>query len=176
MPEKCPIEKIAEIISNNDADVMKEIDICVHDTDTYFKDNAVNYEERGITTEVIKEAEIEEDELRWLGMLDILQKYNYAWEVDTSDFLEDFIDTVQDFNGTKSNNLPINEDWFDEDAEIFEWCEVLDGYWASEGYCIADIEFDGDDLFLFPCPIEQLEELNRLAEEEGYSIGYAKNM
>ena len=109
-------------------------------------------------------------------MLDILQKYNYAWEVDTSDFLEDFIDTVQDFNETKSNNLPINEDWFDEDAEIFEWCKVLDGYWASEGYCIADIEFSGDDLFLFPCPIDQLEELNSLAEEEGYSIGYAKNM
>ncbi len=98
MPETCPIEKIAEIISNNDTDVMKEIDICVHNTDTYFKDNAVNYEERGITMEVIEKAGIEEDEIRWLGMLDILQKYNYAWEVDTSDFLEDFIDTVQDLD------------------------------------------------------------------------------
>ena len=43
-------------------------------------------------------------------------------------------------------DLPINADWFDEDADTFEWCEVLDENWASEGFCIADIEFDGDDL------------------------------
>ena len=143
--------------------------------DTYFKNNIVDYDERGITQEIIEEDGIEEEEIRWLGMIDILEKYGYVCEVDTSEFLEDFIDAVQDFNGTKSNNLPINADWFDEDADTFEWCEVLDGNWSSEGFCIADIEFSGDDFVLFPCPLEQLEELNRYAEEAGYSIKHAKD-
>lgn len=175
MPNENPIVKIAKIVSNDDADVMKDIDICVNDTDTYFKNNTVDYDERGITPEDVEEGEIEEDEIRWLGMIDILQKYGYVCEVDTSDFLEDFIDTVQDFNATKNCNLTINEDWFDEEADIFEWCEVLDGNWVSEGFCIADIEFDGDDLVLFPCPLEQLEELNGYAQTAGYSIKHAKD-
>lgn len=175
MPEQYPVTKIAEIISNNDADVMKDINICVNNTDTYFKDHAGDYDERGITMEDIEKGETEKDEIIWLGMIDILEKYGYVCEVDTSSFLEDFIEIVQDFNGTKANNLPINTDWFDEDAEIFEWCEVLDGNWALEGYCIADIGFGGDDLVLFPCPPEQLEELNSYAQQAGYSIGYARN-
>lgn len=52
---------------------------------------------------------------------------------------------------------------------------MLDGNWASEGYCIANIEFDGDDLVLFPCPLELLEELNGYAKEAGYSIKHAKD-
>ncbi len=128
MSEKNPIEKIARVISNNDADVMKDIDICVNDTNTYFKNNTVDYDERGITPKNIEEGEIEEEEIRWLGMIDILQKYGYVCEVDTSGFLEDFIDTVQDFNGTKSNNLPINADWFDEYADTFEWCWTVTGH------------------------------------------------
>lgn len=175
MSEENPIGKIAKVISNNDADVMKDIYICINDTDTYFKNNTTNYDERGITLEDIEKGEIEKDDIRWLGMIDILQEYGYVCEVDTSEFLEDFIDVVQDFNATKNNNLPINADWFDEDADTFEWCEVLDGNWAPEGYCIADIEFDGDDLVLFPCPLEQLEELNGYAEEAGYSIKHAKD-
>ncbi len=175
MPEKNAIEKIAKIISNDDNDVMDDINICVNDTDTYFKNNIVDYDERGITPEDIEEGEVEEDGIRWLGMIDILQKYGYVCEIDTSEFLEDFIDVVQDFNSTKVYNLPINADWFDEDADTFEWCEVLDGNWASEGYCIANIEFDGDDLVLFPCPLELLEELNGYAKEAGYSIKHAKD-
>ena len=169
-----PIQKIAKVISNNN-EVMEDIDICVNDTDTYFKNNIADYDERGITPEDVQEGEIGEDEIKWLGMIDILQKYGYVCEIDTSSFLEDFIDTIQDFNGTKNNNLTISAVWFDEDAEIYEWCEVLDENWASEGYCIADIEFDGDDFVLFPCPLEQLEELNRYASEAGYSVKHAKD-
>ncbi|MCI9079669.1 MAG: hypothetical protein HFH68_12250 [Lachnospiraceae bacterium] len=175
MSEGNPIEKIAGVISNNDSDVMNDINICINDTDTYFRNNIVDYDERGITPESIEEGGIEEEEIRWLGMIDILEKYGYICEIDTSSFLEDFIDTVQDFNSTKSNNLPINADWFDEDADIFEWCEVLDSNWSSEGCCIANIEFSGDDLVLFPCLLEQLEELNGYAEEAGYSIKHAKD-
>lgn len=175
MSEESPILKIAKIISNDDTDVIKDINICINDTDTYFKNNIIDYDERGITPEDIEAGEIEEDEIRWLGMIDILEKYGYVCEADTSEFLEDFIDTVQDFNGTKSYNLPINADWFDEDADTFEWCEVLDENWASEGFCIADIEFDGDDLVLFPCSLELLEELNGYAKAAGYSIKYAKD-
>ena len=175
MSEESPIIKNSKDNFNDDTDVIKDINVCINDTDTYFKNNTVDYDERGITPEDWEEGEIEEDGIRWLGMIDILQKYGYVCEVDTSEFLEDFIDAVQDFNGTKSYNLPINADWFDEDADTFEWCEVLDENWASEGFCIADIEFDGDDLVLFPCSLEQLEELNGYAQTMGYSIKHAKD-
>ncbi len=121
MSEESPIIKIAKIISNDDTDVIKDINICVNDTDTYFKNNTVDYDERGITPEDWEEGEIEED------------------------------------------------------ADTFEWCEVLDENWASEGFCIADIEFDGDGLVLFPCSLEQLEELNGYAQTAGYSIKHAKD-
>ncbi len=92
MSEESPIIKIAKIISNDDTDVIKDINVCINDTDTYFKNNTVDYDERGITPEDWEEGEIEEDRIRWLGMIDILQKYGYVCEVDTSEFLKDFID------------------------------------------------------------------------------------
>ena len=69
MPEQYPIIKIAEIISNNDADVMKDINICVSNTDTYFKDHAGDYDERGITAKDIEKGEVAKDEIIWLTKL-----------------------------------------------------------------------------------------------------------
>ena len=51
MSEESPIIKIAKIISNDDTDVIKDINVCINDTDTYFKNNTVDYDERGITPE-----------------------------------------------------------------------------------------------------------------------------
>ena len=66
--------------------------------------------------------------------------------------------------------------WTNRCSDWMQTFEVLDGKWASQGFCIADIDFGGDDYLLFPCPVNILEKLDNLAQKAGYSIDYAKNM
>lgn len=174
MPDKSPIEEIAEIISGNDQKVMELVKSCVYNTEEYFKDNTSRYENHGIYIDNKKS--YKEYNIPWIGMNDILEDNGYVYGIDSSSYLEDYIDAIESCKAFGLNGLSINEEWFDEEDEILSWFEVLDEKWADQGFCIADIGSDGDDYLLFPCPVNILEKLDSLAQKAGYSIDYAKNM
>ncbi len=174
MADKSPIEEIAEIISGNDPNVMELVKSCVYNAAVYFKDNTSRYEEHGMYID--DPDSYEEDEIPWIGMNDILEDNGYVYGIDSSSYLEDYIYAIESCKAFGLNGLFIDEEWFDEENEMQNWFEVLDGKWASQGFCIADIDFGGDDYLLFPCPVNILEKLDSLAQKAGYSIDYAKNM
>lgn len=174
MAGKSPIEEVAEIISGNDQNVMELVKSCVYNTDTYFKDNTSRYEEHGIYID--DQDSYEEEEIPWIGMNDILEDNGYVYGIDSSSYLEDYIYAVESCKAFGLNGLSIDEEWFDEEDGMQAWFEVLDKKWEDKGFCIAGIDFGGDDYLLFPCPVNMLEKLDNLAQEASYSIDYAKNM
>ena len=114
--------------------------------------------------------------VQWLGMVDILIKNNYVCERDYKDELEDFLYFVQELKGIKSNDLTLEEDWFEENADITDWCSIIDSKWASEGMCIAAIDIDSDSYVIFPCKINVLQNLQEYAEETEFGIERACEM
>lgn len=124
MAGKNPVEEIAEIISGNDQKVMELIKRCVYNADAYFKDNTSRYEEHGMYID--DQDSYEEEEIPWIGMNDILEDNGYVYEIDSSSYLEDYIDAIESCKAFESNGLSIDEEWFDEEDEMQTWFKVLD--------------------------------------------------
>lgn len=165
-----PIYKIAAEISDHDAAVLEEVSECLSNTEKYFSEHEEEYGERDVTYDD------GEALLQWLGMVDILQKNNYVCERDYKDELEDFLYFMQELRGIKDNHLPLDEDWFDEDAEITDWCDIIDGKWASQNMCVAVIDIESDSYVMFPCNINVLHKLLQYAEKAGYQIARVCDM
>lgn len=70
---------------------------------------------------------------------------------------------MQELRGIKDNHLPLDEDWFDEDAEITDWCGVIDGKRASQNMCVAAIDIESDSYVLFLCNINVLHKILQYA-------------
>lgn len=171
MKNENPIYKIAAEISNNNMAVLEEANKCLSDTKKYFSENEEQYEERGITRDVMEDEG--EELIQWIGMVDLLFKYHYVCERDWKDELEDFLYFMRELEGVKSNHLPLEEDWFDEKDDIAKWCGIIDRKWASQGMCAAAIDIDSDSYVIFPCDITVLKKLQEYAEETDFGIGRA---
>ena len=171
--EKKGLMAIGEAISSGDSAVMAEIEKCVKDTEAYFEENEERFEERGIEQE---DAEDDAEEVRWIALVDILEVNGYVCERDWKDELEDFVYFLGNLKGTKSRELPIDSEWFDEDDDVARWCEILDEKWADKGVCVAAIDIESDSYVLFPYEVKKLSELSELAETLERRIDVAKNM
>ena len=166
--ESHPIYKIASLISGNDSDVIDELSQCIMDTSSYYSSHIEQYDERGMA----QEDELEETEdIQWIGMADILIKNQYACECDwKADLTEEFLFNMEQIKEIKNNNLQLKQEWFDEDAEITEWCEIIDERWLPQNKCVAAIDIDSDSYVMFPCDRDILGTLNEYADELGFQI------
>ena len=165
--------EIGKAISADDKVVAAEIEKCVKDTEAYFEENEERFEERGMEQEDMEE---DAEEVRWIALVDILEVNGYVCERDWKDELEDFVQFVGNLKGTKSRELPIKFEWFDEDGDVAEWCKVLDEKWADKGVCVAAIDIESDSYVLFPYEVEELGKLCELAEALERRIDMAKNV
>lgn len=163
---------IARIVSDNDANIMDNIKACMEDTEAYFENHGDSFEERGF--DEFEDEEIEE--IRWIALVDALESNQYVCERDWKDELEDFLYFVGELKGVKSKELTLNSEWFDEDDDISVWCTILDKRWEAKGVCMAAIDINSDSYVLFPCEIDELDRLGKLAESIDSRIDYAKNM
>lgn len=171
--EKKGLVAIGKAISTDDKVVTAEIEKCVTDTEAYFEENEERFEERGMEPEDMEE---NVEEVRWIALVDILEVNGYVCERDWKDELEDFVQFVGNLKGTKSRELPIDLEWFDEDGDVAEWCKVLDEKWADKGVCVAAIDIESDSYVLFPYEVGKLGELCELAEALERRIDMAKNV
>ena len=171
--EKNRIVDIAKEISVNDKAVIAEMEKCLNDTELYVEENEDRFLERGIEVE---EVEDDVEEVRWIAMVDILEANGYVCERDWKDELEDFVYFVGNLKGTKSRGLSIEAEWFEEEADVVEWCAVLDEKWAAEGVGVAAIDIDSDSYVLFPYEVEVLDKLCDLAEQLERRIDLVQNM
>ena len=165
------IQTITAIISGNDSSVLEKVKDCLRDTESYFKEYANVFLERGIE----KFDDLPLRELQRIAVVDILAENLYVCERDWKDEIDDFLYSVGELKGTKEQALPLKTEWFDSDGDISEWSAIIDGKWKSFGMCLAGIDIESDSYVLFPCKIDKLNELETLAKVVSYRIDYAKN-
>ena len=158
------VREIARLISDGDEAVLAELTGCVEDTAAYFAAHSDRFAER-----CIFEAE-DWAQIRWLGMVDILETHGHVCERDWKDEKEDFFYFLQNLKGTKRLGLEMREEWLDKSGDIPAWCAVLGEKWAEHRCCVAAISIDSDSYVLFPCKLDVLEQLERLAAQTAYCI------
>ncbi len=152
--------------------MIKGITDCLADSEVYFHEHGDAFLERGID----EFDEISLREIQWLSMVDILAENQYVCEQDWKDELDDFLYFVRELKEIKAAALPLEVEWFDKNADIHEWCAIMDGKWKSSGMCLAGIDIESDSYVLFPCRDDKLNELKKLAKIVSCRIDYAKNL
>lgn len=178
--------KIAQLISNNDSDVMIEVEECIDDIQRYVATHLEEYEDRSMTLE-----DDSEEDLQWLGMVNCLIRNNYVYETDDNVQITEFGWELKNLCGFKEYGLTLDskfldvdygvdrydlneddEDVFDyddeedfiEDDNIIGWCKYLDNKWADENVCIGMININSESYIIFPIDCDVLEELEDLAD------------
>lgn len=153
--------------AESDKEVMEAIHRCVGDIITYcndhseeFKDRCPHPEQESATT------------LKWLGMVDILQKNGYAGELDWKCEFEDFTFSLQEIMKKKKGYecllQSLKDGTFDEDEDITVWCTQLNE--VCQPYAIGCIDIDSDSYVIFPTQKTILDHLKQAAEQIGQRI------
>lgn len=178
--------KIAQLISNNDSDVIIEVEECIDDIQKYVATHLEEYEDRSMTLK-----DDSEEDLQWLGMVNCLIRNNYVYETDDNVQITEFGWDLKNLCGFKEYGLSLDSKFLDvdygvdrydineDDEEVFDydeeedfieddniigWCKYLDNKWADENVCIGMININSDSYIIFPIDCDVLEELEDLAD------------
>ena len=178
--------KIAQLISNNDSDVIIEVEECIDDIQKYVATHLEEYEDRSMTLK-----DDSEEDLQWLGMVNCLIRNNYVYETDDNVQITEFGWELKNLCGFKEYGLSLDSKFLDvdygvdrydineDDEEVFDydeeedfieddniigWCKYLDNKWADENVCIGMININSDSYIIFPIDCDVLEELEDLAD------------
>ena len=159
--------RIVQLLTE-DGSIHDAIENCLESPWSYFEENIDRYDERGIDEDETEETII------WLGIADELLDANEAVELDWNPELEDFSYFMKSLADKK--NLQMEDDWFDEEDTITNWCSILDRRWETEGFCVGGIDIDSDSYVLFICEVETLKELTEWSNRIDQRIDHAKNL
>ena len=159
--------RIVQLLTE-DGSIHDAIENCLESPWSYFEENIDRYDERGIDEDETEETII------WLGIADELLDANEAIELDWNPELEDFTYFMKSLADKK--NLQVEDDWFDEEDTITNWCSILDRRWEIEGFCVGGIDIDSDSYVLFICKVETLKELREWSNRIDQRIDHAKNL
>lgn len=166
--------KIANSITGQDAEVETTLKKCMEDFTSYYKAHVEDFEDRGIDEEELEE--YGEEEWQWIALVDLLINHGYCCELDWKCQRDDFVKYISKLQGMETYDLVIEKDWLDEDADVTQWCAVLEEKWKSQGICIGALDIDSDSYVLFPMPEGKLEELILWAEDIEQRIDHGENM
>ena len=159
--------RIVQLLTE-DGSIHDAIENCLESPWSYFEENIDRYDERGIDEDET------EDTIIWLGIADELIDANEAIELDWNPELEDFSYFMKSLADKK--NLLVEDDWFDEEDTITNWCSILDRRWEIEGFCVGGIDIDSDSYVLFICKVETLKELREWSNRIDQRIDHAMNL
>lgn len=159
--------RIVQLLTE-DGSIHDAIENCLESPWSYFEENIDRYDERGIDEDETEETII------WLGIADELLDANEAVELDWNPELEDFSYFMKSLADKK--NLQMEDDWFDEEDTITNWCSILDRRWEIEGFCVGGIDIDSDSYVLFICKVETLKELREWSNRIDQRIDHAMNL
>lgn len=112
-----------------------------------------------------KISELEDTSEQWQECVGILAKHHYICECDTDIKLQDFLEMSRELAVVKANDLPVEEDAFDDSQKLDDWCDTLERQWADAGFCLAVSELENGNDAVFFCKTEKVQELTELAKE-----------
>lgn len=166
------IHTIAAVISENDSTVLDKITACLSDSHAYFNKCASAFSERGI----VAFDEMSLRKIHRIAMVDALFEGQYVCEQDWKSELDDFLYFLRELKCIKAWELPLEERWFDRDADITEWCTIINENWKKSNMCLAGIDMESDSYVLFPCRLDKLNKLKDLAKTVSCRIDYAESL
>lgn len=164
--------EIGLCISRGNDTVIKDMQNCISNTIAYLKEHQSQYEERGIEEEDIEDEEF----IRWIGLADCLINHGYICELDWNSEKNEFIHFLNSLSGMQFYNLTLEKDWFEEDAYVAEWCDVLDEKWKTKEVCMAALDINSDSYLIFPISIADFKNIKETANKIGHRIALAKDM
>ena len=134
----------------------------------YYTDYAERYEERSIEGD-----DVDDDVIRWYGIIDEMLDEQKGWGFDFSFYLEDFTDCVEAImpEELSLDGIPLNED-----DDITVWAKAINDAWQESGYVFAALEIDGDEFDTFVCTKSDYEKLVALAKSIGHRIDMVQNL
>jgi len=147
--------KLIDTITDSNQELLSKFSECIKNPKEYYKNNYSIFEERGI------EYEIDDEEIVFWAMLDLLLKNDYCCELDYKEYVEEFIESLK----TLKNALPFKEDKLDYNDDIFIWCNTINKEWKYKDMCISTIDIDSDSYILFVCNTGKLKQLSSLGNQ-----------
>ena len=166
------IDDFCKQLIGEDVKLFSEVMDCVLNPSAYFENHLEDFLERGFEEEDIEEV----DDIRLLGMVDILIANEFACELDWKTDLDEFMHWVEEMPVIKRNGLTLDKDDFDEDDCIAIWCQIVDDKWKKNDICIAAIDIESDSYVIFPYAASKMNNLIATANGCGIRVDYAKNM
>lgn len=147
--------KLIDLITDSNQAVLSKFNECIKNPKEYYKNNYSIFEERGI------EYEIDDDEIAFWVMLDLLLENDYCCELDYKEYVEEFIESLK----ALKNALPFKEDKLDYNDDVFMWCNTINKEWKYKDMCISTIDIDSDSYILFICNTGKLKQLSSLGNQ-----------
>lgn len=160
---------IAECIGQKNQEVISALKLCLQYPESYKPIYFDGY--RGYMND-----EINEGELQWFALEDILSKSNYVCELDYKCELDDFLYNLCKLKGMETYHVTTAGIVFNQSDCIADWCAELDRAWSSQGICIASMDMESDSYVIFPTTVSELAHLKKVAERIGKVIDYAEDM
>lgn len=182
--ENHPFIHIIRSITSDDSTLIDEMKECLREPLEYVKKHYETFEEVGIVDDGILEEDenIEEDdlpdidEISWFTLFNLLVEHEYVAELDWKEELSDVIEVLQSLVGVKGRKLAIKTEWFERNAEMVEWFEILDDKWSQTGIALYGLDMDSDSYAVFPYSIKEAKQLIKEAEKMGCRISLAKDL
>lgn len=157
-PSKYNETDITDIIAPGDATVQKLVEEIVADPTGVFRSGRYHLEERGMEEEF-------EDEIRWLGMVEILLEQGYVCELDYKETPDVVISSVTTLKGMERLGLTLNESALEAQKYVADWCRFIDRQWEDMDCCLGCIDIESDSYVLFPCKHTELKRLSVIAAD-----------
>ena len=163
--------KIAEILSFNDREVVKKLEIILEDFCNYLRNN-INF--RYNDNEINALSNREKIELKVVAMVWLLSESGYICYLDWKCELEDFqmIFNVMKKVGIDENICNIEDLILDEDDDIEVWSEEFNKVFSKKDIFIGNIDTNSDSYSIFPVNKENFKKLRELGNRINMKIDF----
>lgn len=161
--------KIAGILSFNDREVIKKLEIIFEDFRNYLrKDSNFRY----IDDEIKALSDKEKIELKVMALALLLSERGYICYLDWKCELDDFamLSDAMKKVGIDENIYNIEDLNLDEDDDIEIWCEKFNREFAKKDVLVGNIDTNSDSYFIFPITKQKLNQVRELGKKIGLKI------
>ena len=163
--------ELAKLISNHDEAVVSEVFTHVERYQLYYQDKTKDYLHRGMNENTPKEL------IRWLAMIDVLEDYGYAEEIDWKDTVENIAASLSRIKEKAGIQIDTSMDLSfldgNETVETLETDRVLNliGLNTVEhGYSLTNIDIDSDSYIICLTPNKVYKQCEKLLQGTEFSI------
>lgn len=168
--------KIAGILSVNDREILKKLELILEDFNSYLR-NDINF--RYFDDEINalsdkRKIKLKKIELKIVAMILLLSENGYICYLDWKCELEDFrmISDVMKKVGIDDNFCNIEDLNLDEDDDIEVWSEEVNKVFGKEDIFIGNIDTSSDSYSIFPINRKNLEKLKELGTRINMKIDF----